>query len=84
MHGDTNVSGLQSMVSASSEWAQRTGTNNDGDGGVVRSVSGISSNSERIPNGKANYSDFHGDKGTECAAARSEGIVESWINCSSD
>ena len=32
-----------------------------------------------------NNSDFHGDKGPECAvAARSEGMVESWINCSSD
>jgi hypothetical protein len=43
---------------------------------------------ERVNNGKMNYSaasssDFHGDKGPENVASRSEGMVESWI-CSSD
>ena len=86
------------MHNSSVEWAQRTGrvTNNDGDhgGGVIlRSLSGIgnygSNIQERVSNGKVNFTastpDFHGEKGPECAvAARSEGMVESWINCSSD
>lgn len=61
---------------------------------LLRSLNGsFSNNSERpvlVSNGKFNFSvsssssDFHGDKGTQnVTAARSEGMVESWI-CSSD
>ncbi|KAK7281014.1 hypothetical protein RIF29_08644 [Crotalaria pallida] len=61
---------------SSLDWVQRTGTtsllpnNNDGDDGNY--------SNNNIP---------QGEKGPECgvvAAARSEGMVESWINCSSD
>ncbi|KAF7839966.1 type-2 histone deacetylase 1 [Senna tora] len=77
---------LQNMVSIStSPLSSGVDVNDGGDGGgqAVRCVVGgggdFSNSSERIGinGGKANYSDFHGDKGTECvvaaAAARSEG-----------
>ncbi|KAL6530661.1 hypothetical protein OROGR_014521 [Orobanche gracilis] len=57
------------------QWAHKTGTVNYG---KVQHYSSASS------------SDFHGEKVPEtttvaaAAAARSEGMVESWINCSSD
>lgn len=65
---------------SSVDWVHRTGStlsnNNDGDddhGGVLRSLNGNYNNT------------IHGEKGPECGvAARSEGMVESWINCSSD
>ncbi|XP_028794225.1 uncharacterized protein LOC114749849 [Neltuma alba] len=88
-----NIGGLhhQNMVSSSSEWAERTGaTNNGGDRGVMRSAGGNLGDLERDTNGKVNYSsaassDFHGEKTTDqCVTARSEGMVESWINCSTD
>ncbi|OIW15106.1 hypothetical protein TanjilG_08593 [Lupinus angustifolius] len=59
------------------EWVQRTGTtliscnNNNNDGGDNH--------------GNCTSNNLHGEKGPECnVAARSEGMVESWINCSSD
>lgn len=83
-------------INPSLDWTQRiTGTigNSDGGGGVLRSLSGAAINNYRsnvveergggvaASNGK----DFHGEKGPECGvAARSEGTVESWINCSSE
>lgn len=65
---NNTVTGLQNMVSSSSDWAGRTGSGNFG-------------NSERFANGgKAASSNFQREKGP----ARSEGMMESWINCSSD
>lgn len=71
------------MGNPSVEWAQRiTGTvvadnNNDG------SLSGIVA--ERVSNGSNKVVNYSNNKGPECAvAARTEGTVESWINCSSD
>ena len=79
------------LSNASTEWAQRTGTitNNDcehGGGGRLGGTVNYSDVAERVTNGKVHYSasssDFRGEKGTECTvAARSEGMVESWINC---
>ncbi|OAY35855.1 type-2 histone deacetylase 1 [Manihot esculenta] len=69
-------------------WGDGVGSN-EGDQGLLMSINGNYSNSQqRVANGKVNYSasssDFHGDKGPEnVSAARSEGMVESWI-CSSD
>ncbi|KAJ9177613.1 hypothetical protein P3X46_012814 [Hevea brasiliensis] len=69
-------------------WGDGVGSN-EGDQGLLRSINGNYSNSQpRVTNGKANYSasssDFQGDKGPEnVTAARSEGMMESWI-CSSD
>ncbi|KAK4264901.1 hypothetical protein QN277_026020 [Acacia crassicarpa] len=84
-----NTSGLhnQNMVSSSSEWAERMGTNNDngGDHGVMRS-----GNDNLGDSLAASSSNFHGEKPatttTEsvAAAGRNEGMVESWINCSTD
>ncbi|KAB1210272.1 hypothetical protein CJ030_MR6G013333 [Morella rubra] len=97
-HVSTQLSGLQNMVSSDgtlarsennppSNWSNDAGSNG-GDQGLLRSLNGSYSNSERVTNGKLNYSaasssDFHGDKGPENVATRSEGMVESWI-CSSD
>ncbi|KAK8606986.1 hypothetical protein V6N13_052737 [Hibiscus sabdariffa] len=61
------------------------------DQSLLRTINGSydgNTNTQRVTNGKENNfpvpsSDFHGDKGPENAAARSEGMVESWI-CSSD
>ncbi|KAK7306008.1 hypothetical protein VNO77_43922 [Canavalia gladiata] len=70
------------MRNPSLEWSQRISNNNDG-GGVLRSL-GVAATLNYRTNATA--SDFHGDKGPDCAvaAARSEGMVESWINCSSE
>ncbi|KAI4345233.1 hypothetical protein L6164_012375 [Bauhinia variegata] len=71
---------IHTVSNPSSNWAEGRGTNNDDDHGVLRSISGT--------NGKMGFPasslDFHGDKGPDCVAARSEGMLESWINCSSD
>ncbi|XP_061345150.1 uncharacterized protein LOC133291000 [Gastrolobium bilobum] len=89
-------SGNNNLSNASTAWAQRTDTITNNDcghgGGAMMSLSGTDNYSnvtERDTNGKVHYSasssDFHGEKGPECTvAARSEGMVESWINCSSD
>ncbi|XP_027366213.1 uncharacterized protein LOC113872680 [Abrus precatorius] len=81
---------------SSTEWAQRTGTitNNDcdhgGEGGILSGTVSYSDIAERVTNGKVHYSassssGFHGEKGPEFTVpARSQGMVESWINCSSD
>lgn len=96
-HHQNMVSSGNSNLSAnvsSMEWAQRTSVvtnNNDCDHhvGVIRPLT----LSGTITNGKVHYtsassSDFHGEKGSEecttVAAPRSQGMVESWINCSSD
>ncbi|KAK7358967.1 hypothetical protein VNO77_00910 [Canavalia gladiata] len=86
-------------ASSSTEWAQRTGTitNNDcdhggggrGRGGVLSGTVNYSDVAERLTNGKVHYSasssDFHGDKGPDFTVPqRTQGMVESWINCSSD
>ncbi|XP_028776502.1 uncharacterized protein LOC114733247 [Neltuma alba] len=96
-HVNANVGGLhRNMVSPSSDGAmtrrRSMGANNGGDdGSIVGSLGGPNySNTERVTNGTVNYlassDNFHGERGPECAAAvpRSEGMVESWINCSSD
>ncbi|XP_041008722.1 uncharacterized protein LOC121252932 [Juglans microcarpa x Juglans regia] len=100
-HVGTQLSGLPNMVSSGgttlsrsendppTSWGNDTGPHG-GAQGLLRSLNASYGNSERITNGKLNFSaaassDFHGDKGPEnvAAAARSEGMVESWI-CSSD
>ncbi|BAT73376.1 hypothetical protein LR48_Vigan01g025100 [Vigna angularis] len=94
--GNNNNNNL-SNANPSTEWAQRTGTitNNDcdhggrGGGGGLSGTVSYSDIAERVTNGKVHYSasssDFHGDKGPEFSVtARSQGMVESWINCSSD
>ncbi|KAJ7956838.1 VQ motif-containing protein [Quillaja saponaria] len=83
-HGTGNlISGLEmhNMVSSSSNEALSSSINNDHhQAGILRS----STLAEGSGNGKVNYSsNFQGDKGPE-SLARNEGIVESWINCSSD
>ncbi|XP_057430774.1 uncharacterized RING finger protein P32A8.03c-like [Lotus japonicus] len=90
------LSRINNIHNSSGNWAQRMGANaianNDGDhhGGVfLGSLGGRSSNiiPEGVPNGGSSPSpsDFHGEKGPErVVAARSEGTVESWINCSSE
>ncbi|KAK7311133.1 hypothetical protein RJT34_09058 [Clitoria ternatea] len=90
-----NNNNIPSNPNSSVDWAQRIGNNSDG--GVLRSLSGTLNYRSNVPdqrplNGKVNYSgatpDFHGEnKGPECGVglpARGEGMVESWINCSSD
>ncbi|XP_021274821.1 uncharacterized protein LOC110409709 [Herrania umbratica] len=99
-HVNTNLSGLQNMVSSDGalprndsstnppSWGEGTGSQ-EHDQSLLRSINGgYNSNSQRVSNGKvsnfsASSSDFHGDKGPENVATRSEGMVESWI-CSSD
>ncbi|KAJ7945391.1 VQ motif-containing protein [Quillaja saponaria] len=95
-HGTGNLnSGLE--IDQSNE-ALSSGTNNDGNGigdhhhqQLLRSsLNGNTNFGGGSVNGKVNYSgpssDFHGDRGPECLAAgtRNEGMMESWINCSSD
>ncbi|KAG4934791.1 hypothetical protein AAZX31_18G017700 [Glycine max] len=86
---NSNMRGGPSSADWALSQAQRIDNN---DGGVLRSLGGatatlnyrsnVSDPRVKVTN---NNSDFHGDKGPECAvAARSEGMVESWINCSSD
>lgn len=101
-HVNTNLTGLQSIVSSSDTTLRRTDNNpanwggdgvgsNEGDHhpSLLRSINGNYNNSSQraTTNGKVNYSasssDFHGDKGPENVATRSEGMMESWI-CSSD
>ncbi|CAJ1856005.1 unnamed protein product [Sphenostylis stenocarpa] len=69
---------------SSADWAQAQRIGGTNDGGVLRSLSGGTGTGTL--NYRSSVSDFHGEKGApECAvAARSEGMVESWINCSSD
>ncbi|OMO56059.1 VQ motif-containing protein [Corchorus capsularis] len=79
-----------SNIPQGSSWGEGTGTGAAGqehDQSLLRSING-----GRVSNGKVSNlmitgnssSDFHGDKAPEnVAAARSEGMVESWI-CSSD
>ncbi|KAB5548150.1 hypothetical protein DKX38_011556 [Salix brachista] len=77
-------------------WGDGVGSNDGGhhhhhqQQGLLRSINGNYNNStQRVTNGKVNFlasssSDFRGDnKGQENVAARSEGMMESWI-CSSD
>ncbi|GLU13129.1 hypothetical protein SLE2022_297750 [Rubroshorea leprosula] len=92
-HSGTTLGGLQNMVSSVDGALPRSDNSNNhpswGDGGpgshenhheqgLLKSING---------NGKLSFSgpssDFHGNKGPENVAARSEGMVESWI-CSSD
>ena len=89
---DNNISNNNNNNSnnPSTNWANESSGGGDHDHqGFLRSLNGSYSNSERVTNnGKLNYSaasssDFHGDKGSENVATRSEGMVESWI-CSSD
>lgn len=95
-HVNTHLSGLPNLVS-SDRTASRSDNNppswNDGlgssggDHGQLGPLNGNYNNSQRVTNGKMNYSasssDFHGDKVPENVSTRSEGMVESWI-CSSD
>ena len=93
--------GLPNLVSSSDRTASRSDNNppgwNDGLGSSggdhahahaqLGPLNGNYNNSQRVRNGKMNYSasssDFHGEKGQENVSTRSEGMVESWI-CSSD
>ncbi|KAJ6990903.1 hybrid signal transduction histidine kinase M-like [Populus alba x Populus x berolinensis] len=84
-HVSTNLTGLQNIVSSSSSPSADATQQ-----GLLRSINGNYNNStQRVTNGKVNFlasssSDFRGDnKGQENVAARSEGMMESWI-CSSD
>ncbi|KAL3020884.1 hypothetical protein AAZX31_05G167800 [Glycine max] len=94
-----NNNNLSNATNSSTEWAQRTGTitNNDCDhgrgGGALSGTVNYNDIGEGavVTNGKVHYSasssDFHGEKGpdfTVTTAARTQGMVESWINCSSD
>ncbi|XWS41552.1 hypothetical protein CRYUN_Cryun17cG0091700 [Craigia yunnanensis] len=99
-HVNTNLSGLQNMVSSDGalprnenstnppSWGEGRGSQ-EHDQSLLRSINGsYKCNSQRVSNGKLNNfsassSDFHGHKGPENVATRSEGMVESWI-CSSD
>ncbi|XWS33311.1 hypothetical protein CRYUN_Cryun22dG0070700 [Craigia yunnanensis] len=99
-HINTNISGLQNIVSSDRalprnenstnppSWGEGTGSQ-EYDQSLLRSINGsYNSNNQRGSNGKvsnfsASSSDFHGDKGPENVATRSEGMMESWI-CSSD
>ncbi|KAG4975328.1 uncharacterized protein LOC114381774 [Glycine soja] len=76
---------------SSADWAQAQAQRIDNnDGGLLGSLTGATLNyrsnivsDQRVK--VTNNSDFHGEKGPECVVAvRSEGMVESWINCSSD
>ncbi|KAG5015629.1 hypothetical protein AAZX31_08G135800 [Glycine max] len=88
--GNNNNNNLSNATNSSTEWAQRTGTitNNDCDHGGGGALSGTINYSDT--NGKVHYSasssDFHGEKGPDftVTATRTQGMVESWINCSSD
>ncbi|KAF2293061.1 hypothetical protein GH714_035888 [Hevea brasiliensis] len=96
-HVSTNLTGLSNIVSSSNTTLRRSDNNhtanwgdeegsNEGDRGLLRSINGNYSNSQqRVTNGKVNYSASSSNfKGPDnVAAARSEGMVESWI-CSSD
>ncbi|CAJ1938075.1 unnamed protein product [Sphenostylis stenocarpa] len=60
-----------------------------GGGGALNGTASYSDIAERVTNGKVHYSasssDFLGEKGPDfTATARTQGMVESWINCSSD
>ncbi|KAL2343042.1 hypothetical protein Fmac_004327 [Flemingia macrophylla] len=89
--GNINNNNL-SNANSSTEWAQRRGTitNNDcdhGGGGPLSATVNYSDVAERVTNGKVHSSsDFHGEnKGPDfTVTARTQGMVESWINCSSD
>lgn len=79
------------MRGPSADWAQAQAQRIDNnDGGLLGSLTGATLNyrsnivsDQRVK--VTNNSDFHGEKGPECVVAvRSEGMVESWINCSSD
>ncbi|CAL0333143.1 unnamed protein product [Lupinus luteus] len=74
---NNNNNNINDPSSSSSNWVQRTGTtiiSNNNNGGDDDDDHGSYANNIH-----------HGDKGPECGvAARSEGMVESWINCSSD
>ncbi|KAK9272625.1 hypothetical protein L1049_003001 [Liquidambar formosana] len=97
-HVSTHLGGgLQNIVSSDGTASSRrdnhhppswggdgAGSNNDGDQGLLRSLNGNYSHSQRVTNGKLHFSsasssDFHGDKGSENVSTRSEGMVESWI-----
>lgn len=95
-NGNNNINNL-SNANSSTEWAQRTSTitNNDCDhGGRGRTLSSGTINysdiAERVTNGNkvhfsGSSSDFHGEKGQDfTVTARTQGTLESWINCSSD
>ena len=71
---------------SSADWAQAQRIGGTNDGGVLRSLSGGTATGTTTLNYRNSVSDFHGEKGApDCAvAARSEGMVESWINCSSE
>ncbi|XP_020204148.1 uncharacterized protein LOC109789580 [Cajanus cajan] len=80
-----------SNANSSTEWAQRRGTitNNDrdhGGGGALSGTVNYTDIAERVTNTKVHSSsDFHGEKGPDfTVTARTQGMVESWINCSSD
>ncbi|XP_038999901.1 uncharacterized protein LOC120125567 isoform X3 [Hibiscus syriacus] len=93
-HGNTNLSGVQSMVPSSdieplprnensanpSSWGVSRGAQDQHDQSLLWSVNGnYNSNTQRVlTNG-----DFHGDKGPDNVATRREGMAGSWI-CSSD
>lgn len=95
-HVNTHLGSLHNLVS-SDRTSSRSDSNppgwntglgsSGGDHGQLGTLNGNYHNSQRVTNGKMNYSasssDFHGDKGPENVSARSEGMVESWI-CSSD
>ncbi|ESW31634.1 hypothetical protein PHAVU_002G254700 [Phaseolus vulgaris] len=94
--GNNNNNNNLSNANPSTEWVQRTGTitNDDcdhggGGGGGLSGTVSYSDIAERVSNGKVHYSasssDFHGEKVPDFSVtARSQGMVESWINCSSD
>ncbi|KAL4369002.1 hypothetical protein GQ457_05G008500 [Hibiscus cannabinus] len=74
-HGNTNLSGVVPRNQNSANppsWGESVH-----DQSLLRSINGS------YDGNTDTQSDFHGDKGPENAAARSEGMVESWI-CSSD
>ncbi|KAE8676574.1 Succinate dehydrogenase 2-3 [Hibiscus syriacus] len=92
-HGNTNLSGVQNMVPSSdigllpsneysaipSIWGESTGARQH-DLSLLRSINGsYNSNTQKV----VTNGDFHGDKGSDNVATRSEGMAGSWI-CSSD
>ncbi|XVE86761.1 hypothetical protein DITRI_Ditri18aG0059800 [Diplodiscus trichospermus] len=97
-HANTNLSGLSVSSDGAlprnessrnpPSWEEGTRSQEHGQS-FLRSINGrYNSNAQRASNGKVNSfsassSDFHGDKGPENVATRSEGMMESWI-CSSD
>ncbi|OIV98432.1 hypothetical protein TanjilG_16759 [Lupinus angustifolius] len=76
---NNNNNNMGDPSSSSSNWVQRTGTstiinNNNNNGG-----------DDDDDHGNYTNNIHHGEKKPECGvAARNEGMVESWINCSSD